>query len=131
MGIYIKGMEMPVAGCASCQFCSEPIYDCRGFATYVCGIDISSIKGTSVTKEVLNAYEGSKDKQFPKWCPLVEVPQHGRLIDADALKEKWLAAENRMGADKVFHLPLKDYISDGCVYDLEQMPTIIEAEDGE
>ena len=24
----------------------------------------------------------------PKWCPLVEIPKHGRLIDADKLHER-------------------------------------------
>ena len=26
-----------------------------------------------------------KDEEKPEWCPLVEVPPHGRLIDADAM----------------------------------------------
>lgn len=62
----------------------------------------------------------------------VEVPTpHGRLIDADALKEQWLNAERTTGAEKVLNLPLECFISYGCVYDLDNAPTIIEAEDGE
>jgi hypothetical protein len=30
----------------------------------------------------------------PDWCPLVEVPPHGRLIDADALKTAFPTSEN-------------------------------------
>ena len=81
-------------------------------------------------KELLKwAKIGANNAMIGEFTEVEELPPHGRLIDADALKEKWLVAENRMGADKVLHLPLKDYISDGCVYDLEQMPTIIEAEE--
>ena len=57
-----------------------------------------------------------------------EVPPHGRLIDADARKEQWLNAEKTIGAEKVLNLPLECFISYGCVYDLDNAPTIIEAE---
>ena len=84
MSVLIKGMEMPY-GCANCSFCSSPIYDCKGRATYCCNIDIEELRGKDVTEEVLNMWEGGASESFPAWCPLVEVPPHGRLIDADAL----------------------------------------------
>lgn len=58
-------------------------------------------------------------------CPLVEIPPHGRLIDADALKND--------GAD--VHM---DFLCDGYVEDtiwgysddlIDKQPTIIEAEE--
>ena len=61
----------------------------------------------------------------PAWCPLLEVPAHGRLIDADAL----------LNRDADYEYPLFD--TDGsrdCVvpcYDRETIksaPTVIEAE---
>ena len=49
-------------------------------------------------------------------CPLIEVPPHGRLIDADAIP--W---ENQtMTYDDEWAIK---------AYDLEQMPTVIEAEE--
>ena len=74
MSILIKGMEMP-RNCWECKFSSE--YDVVNGTALGCLI-------TMKTKE--------KDlKPIPDWCPLIEVPPHGRLIDADAL----LASENQ------------------------------------
>lgn len=64
MGIYIKGMEMPKA-CLAC-----PCFDEKD---YVCKAIIKMLK-----KESIYHYR-------PEWCPLVAVPPHGRLIDADAV----------------------------------------------
>ena len=62
MSILIKGMEMPT----DCIFC--PMF--HGAWTICAGLN----KTTSV-------------KGRPDDCPLVPVPPHGRLIDADALAE--------------------------------------------
>ena len=54
-------------------------------------------------------------------CPLVPVPPHGRLIDADALREDWLEnGEN-------------EYVYDTNAFldSLDAAPTIIQAEEGE
>lgn len=90
MGIYIKGMEVPFT-CLSCEF-----HKCSGGTGDYCTL--------------------TKKKQFrfknrPSWCPLVPVPEHGRLIDADAL-----AAQ----CDDPYW----------CVWlsDIENAPTIIPAE---
>ena len=66
MGVYIKGMEMPT----SCDEC--PMFN----------LDIDG--GCYCTKYFVIR---KKDQDRPDWCPLVPVPPHGRLIDADALKE--------------------------------------------
>lgn len=52
-----------------------------------------------------------------KSCPIVEVPTHGRLIDADAIKFKY-------GIYDEYYEKIK-MVSES---DIEDMPTIIEAE---
>lgn len=62
MSILIKGMKMPTS-CLSCDFCN-PFTDtpyCRRL-----------MKITPISTRLDD-------------CPLVELPPHGRLIDADAL----------------------------------------------
>lgn len=58
MGVYIKGMKKP----KNCHECVFGKYE-------VCAINISVEKKDTITHS----------------CPLVDVPPHGRLIDADAL----------------------------------------------
>lgn len=67
MSILIKGMEMPTR-CADCWLMD--------------GLDgrCCAKRGRALTPEYRY---GSKDR--PDWCPLVPLPPHGRLIDADAL----------------------------------------------
>lgn len=65
MSIYIKGMEMPKS-CAKCKLFGE--YGCP-FVGPV---------GYALTEGRRNEY-----------CPLVPVPPHGRLIDADAIKKEF------------------------------------------
>ena len=63
MGVYIKGMEMPT----SCYDCNCFIRDSDG-SDYCCLLMI----------DIENNNKRDDD------CPLVPVPQHGRLIDVDA-----------------------------------------------
>lgn len=60
----------------------------------------------------------------------VEIPQrHGRLIDADALRRQWIEVESENGGEmRLDELTLHDIITEGCVFDLDNAPTIIEAE---
>lgn len=62
-GIYIPGMAMPT----SCYLC--PVNKDDGFGFFTCGVTHSEC-------DFIN---------LPSNCPLVPVPEHGRLIDADAL----------------------------------------------
>lgn len=64
-GIYIKGMEMPTK-CCDCKMYVEDIYCCH-----------------LLHREIENPWA---DDDVELDCPLVPVPEHGRLIDADALK---------------------------------------------
>lgn len=118
MSVLIKGMEMPNC-CGNCPFIG---YRTKGL--YI-GLEILCVCDGHILNPDLAYIANERHNN----CPLsvVSIP-HGRLIDADALKEKWLKAESRMGAEKVLKLPLREYISNGCVYDLDQEPTIIEPE---
>ena len=67
-GVYIKGMEMPT-GCDTCPF--EVFGDCYGGkAKFIMDIDEEVAMGVR-----------------HKNCPLTPIPDHGRLIDADALRQ--------------------------------------------
>ena len=80
MGIYVKGMDMPY-GCANCHFVSEPIYDAKGRARYVCNVPVEGVCGKGNTDEVIALYERASEA-FPDWCPLVDVPTpHGKLVE--------------------------------------------------
>lgn len=94
MSVLIKGMEMPT-NCCACP-CA---YDNQCAATY---------KYPTFDEW----YE-----QKPDWCPLVPVPDHGRLIDADALEEYFV---NDPSCLTIFE----------AIKKLQGMPTIIPASGG-
>lgn len=77
MGVYIKGMEMP-KNCAECP--------CRmiGYTKDHC----------NVLGKFIDFVVGSEGRRED--CPLIEIPPHGRLIDADALMKEFEKAENTM-----------------------------------
>jgi len=97
MSVLIRGMEMPKS-CSDCLYEYETL---KGETK--CAICNGSIPN-----------DESFSKRIPS-CPMVEVPPHGRLIDADAIP--W---ENQtMTYDDEWAIK---------AYDLEQMPTVIEAD---
>ena len=69
MSILIEDMEMPTA-CFACKLLNETYWACR-------------VHGDA---------NHSADRR-PTDCPLVEVPPHGRLIDADVMKTKMVCSE--------------------------------------
>ena len=93
MGVYIKGMEMPKS-CIDCP-CYYPEY-------YECNI-------------VHNCNPISHNDPIPQYCPLIEVPKHGRLIDADALTT----------VTEMVNGKWKTYLE---VFEINDAPTIIESE---
>ena len=68
MSILIKGMEMPTS-CFDCPFMYGRRY---------CRVNSKIEFADPEYSELKGRYNG---------CPLVPVPEHGRLIDADALKK--------------------------------------------
>ena len=104
MGIYIKGMEMPDT-CEDCPFYVEAdeMLETVDWC-YVLGRTL----GRGTEKEI-----GGYD------CPFIEIPPHGRLIDADALM-----ADVRKNAES--------YFADDFAHEwVDRQPTIIPAEEGE
>ena len=93
MSVLIKGMEMP-ENCRECRFG----YDGKCFAE----------------QPFHRFFVGDTHK-----CPLIELPPHGRLIDADAL----LKTNNPIGKMMVFG---GEYVYSQS--EIETAPTIIEAE---
>ena len=65
-GIYIH-MEMPKS-CADCKFCGY-----YGKGVHMCDITANDVEYTEIEKIRDN-------------CPLIPIPEHGRLIDADAIE---------------------------------------------
>lgn len=107
MSVLIKDMEMPTS-CAECYFLVER-FTGNEFVNE-CDLQWHSVR---CREEVDEECEMSTRSET---CPLIEVPTpHGRLIDADAF-DRHMKQTPR-------------YFSMCC--DLEEQPTIIEAEEGE
>ena len=100
-GIYIPGMEMPTA-CYDCPLC----YD------LICCLLIKNSDS-----DTFDPCSG----RLPN-CPLIPVPNHGRLVDADALtKEFPTPAEWREVDGVLFHIT-------GILAKIKAAPTIIPAD---
>lgn len=69
MSVYIKGMEMP-RGCASCKISR------RNGKKMICPF---------IWKCEWDIHDPMSADHRLDGCPLIPVPDHGRLIDADAL----------------------------------------------
>ncbi len=106
MGIYIKNMVMPI----SCN-------DCPLAGDFKCNL-MPSIP--ALCKEYDMAVQNGKRLNN---CPLVEIPPHGRLIDADALKASLVFAEKTAE----WAVPALRAV----LMVIDEMPTIIEAKEGE
>ena len=109
MGVYIKGMEMP----KNCNECPMHFYEGQGICS--CRV-LSAIEDDEVLKPW---------KKKRKDCPLIEIPPHGRLIDADALDKtiEFIGeAEAQIYGSQNWRFAMK------CRQALENAPTIIEAE---
>ena len=85
MSLLIKGMKMP-KNCMLCSFCVEEADPANGEMCLVTGKLMPPCN-----------HERLDD------CPLIEVPQHGRLIDADALLADVRAHSESYFADDFAH----------------------------
>lgn len=100
MSILIKGMEMP----ESCFYC--PFVEKTNPDEYVC----------MARNEEFSLVFGHRDKD----CPLVEIPPHDRLIDADAFEES---------ISTLLQFPSDLVNGQWIVNTIREQPTIIEAEE--
>lgn len=112
-GLYISGMEMP-------KNCYECLVRNQGFSGdgMKCGI----------TGSVLSWYDGNRKRMDN--CSLLPVPEHGRLIDADAFKKRMLqgALDAREdAATEEIWLKILDAVNNLCL-DVDEQPTIIPAD---
>ena len=98
--ILIKGMEMPKT-CYDCYFCRT--YD-KPNQGYFCIPLFADLHRTDFTKKRIDA------------CPPVEVPPHGRLIDADC-------------CNGYFYEHMSDDMMIAAMNAINEMPTIIESEE--
>lgn len=106
MSILIKGMEMPTH-CIDCPFMvSRDNDDC--------------ILQSDEANENFENWE-----QMKAGCPLIHVPDHGRLIDADALTAKFKG----MGLGE--HSLIERLFADGVYVMIDYAPTVIPAEEGQ
>ena len=126
MGVYIKGMKIPT-NCFECGFSHHSVDD--GYYDFeYCGAN---------NAEFNNAYDSTKPHINPfeeklKTCPLVPVPPHGRLIDADAFTKD--ECNNCDGACEALPCDCLNCKADcRCDFmkDIADAPTIIPAEEGE
>ena len=125
MSVLIKGMTMPKC-CEDCPLGEES--DSLYYSCYPQGWDY---------------IHDSKSGRMPN-CPLIEVPKHGRLIDADAFveeKQEWYCKQNcgrRKGIKngkecfiyKIGEAPCRACEIDDLISAVDDAPTIIEKEDG-
>lgn len=109
MGIYIPGMKMPKDGCKSCAFA-------------ICGVCF-------IRANLDKPYEVTHS------CPLIELPPHGRLIDADALMGGWMNLREATKYGNKTKEQISHSYSTMMMYEIadviEDAPTIIPAEEGE
>ena len=83
MSVLIKGMEMPKR-CLDCPF-------------MVIRDNDDCVLQTEVKNELARTWEELKAS-----CPLIELPTHGRLIDADELKSKFRHGNGDDDADSAW-----------------------------
>lgn len=103
-GVYIKGMEMP-SGCLACL----GTYDCcacsfTGERFYKFGENFDPV-----------------ENRLPS-CPLIPVPDHGRLIDADALDADLEKQDMKTGEWDAIGFSISE---------IDNAPTIIPCDKGE
>lgn len=111
MSVIVKGIEMP-DNCRNCN-CTDDFSCC-----------------------IFDSHERECDfglKVRPDWCPLVELPEkHGELIDRNVLSKsvlKWLP-HDPCGKEEN-ERPFETDICVSMMMEIEEQPTVIEAEDTE
>lgn len=109
MEIYIKDMEVPI----SCQECAFRVDESEtNVREWICLIN------QYPTFYCKKSQGHAKDEEYLQDCPLIPIPPHGRLIDADALLQR--AIPHGWSTPK--------WVSDIMIDDA---PTVIPAEEGE
>ena len=109
MSLYIPGVKMPER-CWDCPLCYD-MMSCR-------------ITGLNWYRDTVDFSIDPVDERMPN-CPLIEVPEHGRLGDLDALKR--YVEGFRTDDDYITDYTRKEIIN--CfVYGIGEAETIIPAD---
>lgn len=117
MSVLIRDMEMP-RSCAECRFLEGEAMD---------GLCHASEKWLDDDDYFLwfQYSEGDIDDSKPANCPLIEIPPHGRLIDAECFD---CVAYSVAGMSQAY----ADGYNNGAekiLFMIDNAPTIIEAEE--
>ena len=118
MPILVKDRDMPDAcGSCPCFHAETPMY---------CQAVIADVQKPRIVRPYA--------KGLPEWCPLIEIPKHGRLIDFDRIEAIMKNAcdeckESSMEFDG-FYADCGQCLLNGVKKDLMFAPTIIPAEEG-
>ena len=104
MGVYIPDMKLP----SSCLTCDIPV------RVQPCPVDHDNVSNY-------------KTSRHPA-CPLIPVPPHGRLIDANARADVQLYNDELEDFQTV-NMSIDDLLDSSWI-ELEDDPTIIPAEEG-
>ena len=104
-GIYIPDMEMPKF-CLMCPCAGVEDLDAEKGEYWKCEVTGSEITKKEYTEQVLAN------------CPLFPVPDHGRLIDADALDADLERQDMRTGEWDAIGF---------SIYEVDNAPTVIPA----
>jgi len=104
MGVYISNMEMPT-NCDNCWALD----------------DYGDYPRCRITEEQRGYNFPIREKRMDK-CPLVEIPPHGRLIDADA------AAKQGWTISRTYSASPTEMVYEAKTMTDEVLPTIIEAD---
>ena len=113
MSMLIKGMKMPKS-CEECRFCDNDAM------CVILGEDLFD----HVQAEVSAHLRFLPDDWKCDACPLVEIPKHGRLIDADEME----LTMNDTVQGNIRGYPYSDTLWDLAFCWIDNQPTIIEAD---
>ena len=109
-GVYIPGVQMP-RNCHDCRFCGWSnfwqAYNCHMTKNHA--LLLFNGEKTNSDSRIRNGRADS--------CPLVPVPPHGRLIDADALQVEMMEM-----------VSLGIYGEEDCIDAVIEAPTVIQAD---
>ena len=111
-GIYIPGMKMPTR-CWNCPMC----YDMMA----------CTLTGLNWYRDTVDLSIDPVEERMPN-CPLIEIPPHGRMIDADKLERMFADIDNAPYSGFDGEDPF--YSADDAVQIIRLAPTIIPAEGG-
>lgn len=119
-GVYVKDMKMP----KDCPMC--PMAHWNAFNM------ISGCEAVPGKKYAIRDPEYANSDTRPDWCPLVNIPPHGDLIDRDEfVKGQCNHCDGACEAMPCNCLICRDECRCDMILDLMDAPVILPAEEGE